>query len=513
MVDYTIAMEGVSKSFGDVAANQEVSLHIKEGEIRSLLGENGAGKSTLMKILYGLYTRDSGDVIINGVKMPDQYTPHEAIENGISMVSQHFMLIDAFSVAENIVLGKEGSKVQYSKKSAEQTVQKLCDKYHINLSPHRVVGTLSLGEKQKTEILKALYRKSKVLILDEPTAVLTPQEIDDLFAMLKSMREEGMTIVLITHKLEEVMEISDYITVMRQGKKVCTIPAVETDIKELAGLMIGRELQDIHVSEKPIQKDDKPVLSLKNLCTSAIGERCSLKGFTLDLYAGRIIGLAGIDGNGQTDLLEILAGFRDFTGEIHSQEETLTSNSVKLIEKLGVAMIPEDRHEQGLILPFTVSDNLIMRKRHDERFFRKGIRQTREIEKNCSKLIDDFDIRPKNGNLRVELLSGGNQQKVILARELSRDNLKVLVASQPTRGLDVGAIEFVHQTLLALREQGKAVLLISSDLDEIRELSDYIAVIHDGRIVLNELSSLLSVEQIGMAMGGVVNKEEDAQNE
>ena len=505
MGDYIIEMTNISKTFGSVRANHDVSVHIKKGEIRALLGENGAGKSTLMKMLYGLYAPDSGSITIDGVPMPPHYAPEDAIARGVAMVSQHFMLVDAFTVAENIILGKEQElhKFRFSKKEAEQRIQELCDRYHIHLSPKSNVGMLSLGEKQKTEILKALYRDSKVLILDEPTAVLTPQETQELFAMLEDLRRNGMTIILIAHKLEEVMQICDRITILRQGEKVCTMNREETNIHDLAVRMIGKELPQITVQEKAVSPEEQPVLSLRNITTAPKGERCCLKGFDLDLYAGRIVGIAGIDGNGQTDILEVLAGFRKITsGSISNGELELTANSIKGIHPFSIGIIPEDRHQQGLVMDFSVQNNLLMRRRHDPQFVNHGVLRKAKVQQYAGELIEEYDIRPRNKELEVRVLSGGNQQKVVIARELGNPDLKIVVAAQPTRGLDVGAIAFVHKTLLELRQEGKAVLLISSDLDEIRALSDYIAVLHDGRIKLNRLSSQLTVGEIGLAMGG-----------
>lgn len=505
MGNYMIEMTGISKTFGRVRANEDVSIHVEKGEIRALLGENGAGKSTLMKMLYGLYVPDHGTISIEGVSMPAHYTPQDAISHGVAMVSQHFLLVDAFSVAENIILGKESDlhKIRFSRKEAEARVQQLCEQFHIKLSPKSNVGMLSLGEKQKTEILKALYRDSKVLILDEPTAVLTPQETQELFAMLKKLQQNGMTIILIAHKLEEVMQICDRITILRQGKKVCTLRREETDIHDLAVRMIGRELQNIRVREEAVSQDARPVLSLRGISTVPKGEQCCLKNFNLDLFAGRIIGIAGIDGNGQTDILEVAAGFRMFSsGSISDGSTVLQSNSIKGISPFSIGIIPEDRHRQGLILDFSVRDNLFMRRRHDHRFVRHGVLRKKQVNQYADTLLSEYDIRPRQRELPVRTLSGGNQQKVVLARELGNPDLKVVVAAQPTRGLDVGAIEFVHETLLRLRSEGKAVLLISSDLDEIRALSDYIAVLHNGTIKLNRLSSAVSVEEIGLAMGG-----------
>lgn len=510
MSEYMIEMEGISKRFGTVQANSDVSLHIRPGEIRALLGENGAGKSTLMKILYGLYTSDCGRITVAGQEMPRKFTPQDAIDRGIAMVSQHFMLVDAFTVAENIILGREQDlhKVLFSREKAERRVQQLCEQYGIDLSAKSPVGTLSMGEKQKTEILKALYRNNKVLILDEPTSVLTPQETQDLFRMLRDMRASGMTVILISHKLEDVMEIADNITIMRQGEKICTLRREDTNIQELASLMVGRKLQTIAIEERPIADGEEPLFSLRDIHTNQIGERCSLKGLDLDLYRGKIVGVAGVDGNGQTELLEVLAGFRQIqSGTITCGGKVLHQNSVREMQRFKIGIIPEDRHGQGLVLELSTSSNLLLRRRKDKAFSWKGILKNRAVDSYADEMIREFDIRPTQKELEVRTLSGGNQQKVVIARELGCPGLEIVVAAQPTRGLDIGAIEFVHGTLTKLRDEGKAVLLISSDLDEIRTLSDYIAVLYDGRVMVNELSSKLTTDAIGMAMGGAQQQE------
>lgn len=510
MSEHMIEMRGVCKRFGDVQANKDVSLHIKRGEIRALLGENGAGKSTLMKILFGLYTLDSGEILIEGRRMPENYTPQDAIECGVAMVSQHFMLIDAFTVAENIILGKEKElhKFYFSKTRSEERVQRLCNRYGIKLSSKSVVNPLSMGEKQKTEILKALYRNNKILILDEPTSVLTPQESQELFKMMEEMRNNGMTIILISHKLEDVMQVSDNITIMRQGEKICTLRREDTNVQELASLMVGRVIKPISIEERPIGLDEAPLLRLRNIHSSHRSDRCSLKGLNLDLYRGKIVGLAGVDGNGQTELVEVLAGFRDFqSGTIECGKRVLTKNSVSAMQDFHIGIIPEDRHTQGLVLDFSIEENILMRRRANPAFTCKGVLRHRPIGAYVDQMVRRFDIRPVQRDLKTRILSGGNQQKVVIARELGCPDLEIVIAAQPTRGLDIGAMEYVHSTLIALRNEGKAVLLISSDLDEIRALSDYINVIYDGRILLSEQSSKLTIDAIGLAMGGTERQE------
>lgn len=502
MANYAVEMENIMKVFGDVKANNNISLHIEKGEIRALLGENGAGKSTLMKILYGLYSRDAGRVCINGHEMPEEYSPKDAIGYSVGMVPQHFQMVEVFTVAENIILGNEGKvhKGIRDKEKAYQAIEELSEKYNIHINPRSVVHTLSLGEKQKIEILKAMYRECKVLILDEPTAVLTPQEVDDLFTMMRSLKEKGITIILIAHKLSEVMEVCDTITVLRHGNKVITMEKEHTSVEQLADMMVGRKVNHVSKDIEEITSEEKPVLSLKNISTHKTGERCSLDGLSLDVFRGKIVGVAGIDGNGQTDLVEVLAGIKKVTeGKIEMNHNEVKSMSK---ERETVAIIPEDRLTQGLVLDFTVKQNLIMRRRHDEKFSRIGFLKNGNIEAYASDLVKKYDIRPTNTELPSALLSGGNQQKIVLSRELEIPELNIVIASQPTRGLDIGAQEFVYSTLLDLRNDDKAVLMISSDLDEIFTLSDYIAVMHDGKIVDVKRADMITRSEIGLYMGG-----------
>ena len=506
MQEVVLELRHVSKSFGSLKANNGISISIRRGEIHALLGENGAGKSTLMKIIYGLYQRDSGSILVNGAPLPEKFSPLDAISQGITMVPQHVKLIDAFTVAQNILLGREESVQRgiYNARRAAKKVDELCSTYHISLNPDSRVETLSLGEKQKIEILKALYRESKILILDEPTAVLTPQEVESLFSMLRSLQQKGLTVILIAHKLEEVLEISNRITVLRQGEVVCTVDADKTTTRELANYMVGHELRGIERELSRIEPGETPRLTLESIQTAQTGERCTLKGLDLALYAGKIIGVAGIDGNGQTDLLEILAGVKPAaSGSIRfcppeGGERTLDQRSIRTI---GMGIIPEDRLVQGLVLDLSMKTNLVMRRRKSEPFSKGGIFQSKAISQYADKLIEQYDVRPQNKELNCRYFSGGNQQKIVLARELDNPGLQIVVASQPTRGLDIGAQEFVYQTLMELRVQGKAILLISSDLDEIRLLSDYIAIIHEGRITANKPTDEITNEEIGLLMG------------
>jgi simple sugar transport system ATP-binding protein len=506
-----ISIRDVTIRFGNLVANDKVSVDINKGEIMALLGENGAGKSTLMKILYGLYTRESGEIMIDGQKMPKKYSPSDAIKLGISMVPQHFMLIDTFTVAENIVLGEENtiSKVLTNRKKTHEKVESLCKEFNISVSPEQKVANLPLGVKQKIEILKALYRGTKVLILDEPTTVLTPQEVNELFVLLRSLQAKGITIIIITHKLHEVLAITDRVTIMRLGKKITTLETSKTNVVELSSTMVGKEIENVHVKqdESGVERP-KPIFVFKNLNTKKDSDRCNLRSFDLDLYPGRIVGIAGIDGNGQTELVEVLTGVKQILGgEIIVNDKSITQNTVDNMRELGIGVIPEDRTEQGLVLDLSIRENIMIGYRKDGRFEKRGIFGSRAVNAYVDDLIQKYDVRPTRRSAVCRFLSGGNQQKVVLARELERKGLQAVVASQPVRGLDVGATNFTHSMLLRLRGEGKAVLLISSDLDEIKTLSDYIAVIRNGSIVSFKKASEFSKDEIGLYMAGTITDE------
>lgn len=502
MTNSALKMRNITKSFGSNRANDSIDIDVYKGEILALLGENGAGKSTLMKILFGLYSPDSGSIEINGKTMPPSYSPREAMENGIAMVHQHFKLVDSFSVAENIVLGAEEkvSKVRYDRKKVRSVLEGLYEKVGIKLDNDTLVRDLPLGDKQRVEILKTLYRGSSILILDEPTTVLTPQETEELFSLLKRLKAKGMTIIIITHKLNEVMEISDRIVVLRQGKVADEFITSNTDKKTLAKAMVGYDL--VNSSVRPESCEGiSPSLIMKNVIT-AEGKGCSLKGLDLSLYPGRIVGVAGVDGNGQSELVEILSGVGRFNGGSITVEDSRLSPGSQICEKCGIRVIPEDRHKQGLVLPLSVQDNVMLGFRNDSRFRKGPVFRMKKVKEYVTELEDQYDIRPRDTDQTVQFMSGGNQQKVVLARELSQSNLKIVVASQPTRGLDVGAIEFTHSQLIRHRAEGKAVLLISSDLDEILALSDEIAVLYDGRIVVQKSAMGFGKAEIGLYMGG-----------
>lgn len=505
MDETMISIRDVTIRFGNLIANDKVSLDIKKGEIMALLGENGAGKSTLMKILYGLYTRESGEITINGKKMPRKFSPSDAIALGVSMVPQHFMLVDSFTIAENIVLGEEQriSRVLVNKAKANQQVEALCKEFGIDVSPNQKVEKLPLGVKQKIEILKSLFRNTKILILDEPTTVLTPQEVKEFFVMLRSLQQKGMTIIIITHKLHEVLAVTDRVTVMRLGKNVATLETAKTNIRELSRTMVGKDITSVHVEQDGGCSACEPSICLKDISTKSDSERCNLKNLNLNLYPGKVVGVAGIDGNGQTELVEVLTGVKPMQrGQIVAGDKVITSNTIENMRALGIGVIPEDRTEQGLVLDLSIRDNILIGYKDDNRFAKRGIFNMKRVNAYVEELIRKYDVRPARKSAVCRFVSGGNQQKVVLARELERPKLQAVIASQPARGLDVGAIQFTHQTLLKLRSEGKAVLLVSSDLDEIKTLSDDIAVIRNGSIVAYCKADDFSKDEIGLYMGG-----------
>ncbi len=476
-----IEMKGIGKSFPGVRANDDINLEIKQGEIHVLLGENGAGKSTLMNILYGLYTPDEGEIMVRGqlVKITN---PNVAISLGIGMVHQHFMLVPPFTVAENIVLGsepKKGLKLDLDK--AIKDVEELSNKYELHVDPYAKVQDISVGMQQRVEILKTLYRGAEILILDEPTAVLTPQEIEELGIILKSLVNEGKSIILITHKLKEVMAMSDVVTIIRRGKMIDTLQTSETNIEELAEKMVGRkvnllvEKQEAKLGDSVLRVKDVKVLDNRGLE--------AVKGVSFEVKSGEILGIAGVDGNGQNELVQAITGLRKATeGELIINDEDITNKSPKEIIESGIGYIPEDRHNRGLILNFSLSENAILGDHRSRAFRQRFGLDYKKIREYSKKLIKEFDIRTPNEKIFAKALSGGNQQKLIIAREFDREP-SLLVASQPTRGLDVGAIEYVHKRLLEQRDKGKGILLVSLELDEIMSLSDRIAVMYDGKIV------------------------------
>ena len=503
-----VEMLNITKKFGDFTANDNINLIVKKGEIHALLGENGAGKSTLMNVLYGLYKPTSGTIKINGETV-EMTNPNIAIKAGLGMVHQHFMLIETFTVVENIILGMEVTKhgIILDKNKASKDIQALSDQYGLKVDPHAKVADISVGMQQRVEILKALYRGAEILILDEPTAVLTPQEIDELTEIVKKLSEEGKTIILITHKLKEIKDMADRCTIIRRGKYIDTVNISEVSERDLAAKMVGRDVN--FKVNKLDQEPGETILSVNDLIVKDIRGLDKVKGFTLDVKKGEVFGIAGIDGNGQSELIEALTGLRKIeSGTVSLNGKDVTNKTPNDIQEHGMYNIPEDRQRRGLVLDFTVAENLILENYDKDQFSKGAILKHKEIDRHAEELSEKFDIRPRNINAKAGELSGGNQQKVIIAREITNDP-DLLIAAQPTRGLDVGAIEYVHEYLIEQRNEGKAVLLISFELDEILSLSDRIGVIYDGKIVKIMEAEDTNDRELGYLMAGGSVDEED----
>ncbi|MCL5046349.1 MAG: ABC transporter ATP-binding protein [Actinobacteria bacterium] len=500
-----IQLKSITKRFGTLVANDRVDLEVLPGEIHALVGENGAGKSTLMKILCGLYQPESGQILIRGqVRAID--SPRKAIDLGIGMVHQHFMLIQRFNVTENIMLGAEVARAGVlDYRQAAGRVEELCRRYDFALDPQASVADLSVGQQQRVEILKVLYRGAEILVMDEPTAVLAPQEVEELFRNLRSLREQGKTIIFIAHKLEEVLRIADRITVLRRGILVGTVEARGTTRSQLAEMMVGRPVLLAH--EKPQVRTGTALLRVSEVSIPGRGGRPAVKRVSLEVRAGEIYGIAGIEGNGQTELVEAIVGLRPVaSGHLMVTGKDVTGWGVREIRNLGVAYIPEDRHRRGLILPMMVWENVILGQHRDRRFLSRGILRTQSIVEQARRLVQEFDIRLSSVVEVVSGLSGGNQQKVILAREFA--NLpQIIVASQPTRGLDIGATEFVEERLIRAKAAGKAVLVISADLDQVLSLSDRVGVMYGGEIVAEFRPDEVTPEEVGEYMLGSRRKE------
>ncbi len=502
-----IELREITKRFGDVLANDRVSLAVKPGTIHAIVGENGAGKSTAMRIAYGFYSADSGEIVVDG-QVRRVASPHDAIALGIGMVHQHFMLVEPMTVAENIVLGIEpGSPLALDIRAAESRISALSDELQLAIDPTARIEDLSVGQQQRVELLKALYREARVLILDEPTAVLSPQAVADLFVILRRMREQGRTIVIVTHKLSEVLDISDEVTVMRDGRVVGHRKTAETNPAELARLMVGRDVLLRVV--KPEAKPGQSVLSVRDLSLSINpgDEERRLDSVSLEVRAGEIVGIAGIEGNGQTELIEALAGLVDHgivSGAILLDGHNVMPLSARGRRARGIAHVPEDRHRRGLLLDFDLAENAILGAEDrppvavgPARFWLN----LSAIRGKTEKILKAFDVRPANPELPARSLSGGNQQKLILGREIEQGPRLLLVA-QPTRGVDIGGIEFIHKRLVEMRDAGCALLLVSSELEEVTALSDRLLVMRDGRIVGEVDPAQASIEEIGLLMTG-----------
>jgi ABC-type uncharacterized transport system ATPase subunit len=502
MADDALALElrGITKRFPGVVANDRIDFDLRRGEVHALLGENGAGKSTLMNVLYGLYHPDEGEIRIGGepVKMS---SPKDAIAQGIGMVHQHFMLIPVMTVAENIVLGNEPRRegAILDLKAAGNRVRELSERYGLAVDPRARIQNISVGRQQRVEILKALYRDAEILILDEPTAVLTPQEASELFAVLRSLTDEGLSIVFISHKLNEVLSIADRITVLRRGKRVETLPSKDATEEGLAKLMVGREV--LLRVDKTAPNPGEPLLRIEDLAVADDRGLEAVRGVSLEVRAGEIVGIAGVDGNGQTELIDAITGLRRVvSGRIQVAGRDMTSADTRTVLDEGVGHIPEDRQARGLVLEFSLAENLALEDYRRPPDSRWGWLFPARLIARARRLLREFDVRGGGPNSRAAALSGGNQQKVVIAREVGRDP-RVLVAAQPTRGLDIGAIEYVHRRLVEVRDQEKAVLLISLELDEILSLSDRILVMYEGRIV-GEFGPETPEEELGVAMTG-----------
>ncbi len=502
-----IELKGISKAFGPVQANKDIAIRVMPGTIHGIIGENGAGKSTLMSILYGFYKADKGEIFIGGKKteIPDSQA---AIAAGIGMVFQHFKLVENFTVLENVILGAEdGALLKPSLAKARNLLTELAREYELNVDPDETIEELSVGHQQRVEILKALYRQADILILDEPTGVLTPSEADHLFRILKGLRDEGKTIILITHKLREIMEVTDTVSVMRRGEMTATVKTAETSPQELAELMVGRKVL-LRVDKVPATPGEK-VLDIEGLRVKDDDGVERLKGIDLDVRAGEIVGIAGVAGNGQSELLEVLGGYRAATGRItlNGEEIDLTGrhSDGQTRRARGIAHVPEDRHREGLILDYFAWENTVFGYHRAPEYQKNGyLMDNRVIRDDTVAKMERFDVRPPIPTLTAKNFSGGNQQKIVLAREIERDP-DLLLIGQPTRGVDIGAIEFIHQQIVALRDSGKAILLVSVELEEILSLADRIAVMFDGQIMGERMAAETNENELGLLMAGMTD--------
>jgi len=495
-----VQLKGITKRFPGLVANDSIDLELKKGEIHALLGENGAGKSTLMNILFGLYQPDEGEIWINGERTVIDGAS-KAIELGIGMVHQHFKLVQPFTVAENIVLGdepKKGLKIDY--KLANQRVREISGRYGLKVDPQVRIQNITVGMQQRVEILKTLYRGAEIVIFDEPTAVLTVQEIEELIQIIRNLAAEGKSIIIITHKLKEVMALANTVTVIRRGKIVRTLPTSGTNERQLAELMVGRDVS--FEVEKSQAKPGEVVLDIRNLRMKGEQGKPALDGTTLQVRAGEIFGIAGVDGNGQSELIYAITGMRKVQeGNVFLNGSDLTNKSPRDISTAGVGHIPEDRHKHGLVLDFSVSENMILNTYFQPEYGRYGFVDFKAMDKLAADLVGEYDVRLSGIHTDARALSGGNQQKAIIGRELHKDP-DLIIAVQPTRGLDIGAIEFVHNRLVEARNGGKAILLVSFELDELYALSDRIAVMYEGKLVGEVDADNRNDEELGLLMSG-----------
>lgn len=514
MENYIVEMLNITKEFPGIIANDDITLKLKKGEIHALLGENGAGKSTLMSVLFGLYQAEKGIIKMNGKEVKIN-NPNDANALGIGMVHQHFKLVEVFTVLENIILGVEPNKMGFLQESeAKEKVLYLSEKYGLKVNPDALIEDISVGMQQRVEILKMLYRDNEILIFDEPTAVLTPQEIKELLKIMKDLANEGKSILFITHKLNEIMEVSDRCTVLRKGKYMGTVDVKDTTKEELSRMMVGRDIT--FTVEKEEAKPEDVVLSIKNMTVaSKIHKNNAIRDVSFDVRAGEIVCLAGIDGNGQTEFVHALTGLEKLiSGSITLCGKDISRSSIRQRSMGGMSHIPEDRHKHGLVLDYTLEENLVLQRYWQKQFQNNGFIKFGEVRKYAEDLIERFDIRSGQGPETItRSMSGGNQQKAIIAREIDKEH-ELLVAVQPTRGLDVGAIEYIHKQLVDRRDAGKAVLLISLELDEVMNVSDRILVIYEGEIVGELNPKETNVQELGLYMSGAKrNTSKEIKNE
>ncbi|MEN3333781.1 MAG: ral nucleoside transport system ATP-binding protein [Blastocatellia bacterium] len=499
-IKYAVEMRRITKRFGEVVANRNLNIAVRDRSIHAIIGENGAGKSTAMNILYGFYNPDEGEILIDGQPRVIR-TPSDAIQLGLGMVHQHFMLVEPLTVTENIILGAEptaGVAIDYKK--ARQRVREISEQYGLRIDPDARISALSVGQQQRVEILKTLYRGARILILDEPTAVLTPQEVNEMFAILRGLREQGKTIIIITHKLQEVLALSDDITVMRDGEVVGNLPTSEATAELLARMMVGREVL-LRVNKDEAHPHDA-VLYVKNLTLNTADGGTALDHLSFEVRGGETLGIAGVEGNGQTELIEILAGLRPSTsGDVQFIGQSINRLDPHERKRCGIAHIPEDRHRRGLLLSFDLAGNSILGMHRDPPISGTVLLNQKFINQRAERLVKEYDVRPPNVTLPAGALSGGNQQKLIVAREFDISP-KLLLVSQPTRGVDIGATEFIHRKLIELRDAGCAVLLVSAELEEVLSLSDRVMVIYEGRLVGEVDPKTVSEEEIGLMMTG-----------
>lgn len=502
---YVVEMKNIRKQFGDFVANDNINLKVKKGEIHALLGENGAGKSTLMNILSGLYQPTSGEILING--KPVKFSgPTDAHKHGIGMVHQHFMLVDAFTVTENIILGDEPAKLGFlEKRKAKKQIETLSQKYHLDVQPTSYIRDISVGQQQRVEILKTLYRGADVLIFDEPTAVLTPQEIDELIHIMHELVKEGKSIILITHKLDEIKKVADRCTVIRRGRSIDTVDCKDVTSQELADMMVGRAVS-FKTAKEPAKIGD-PILEITDLHVKEARGLDAVAGLNLTVHSGEVVGVAGIDGNGQTELVKAITGLAKIeSGDIKIKGESIHKKSARQITEMGVGHVPEDRHRDGIVMEMSVAENIALQTYYQAPNSRHGVLDYSYIDSHARELMKEYDVRAASELVEIGNLSGGNQQKAVIAREVSR-HPDLLVVSQPTRGLDVGAIEYIHKRLIQQRTEGKAVLVVSFELDEILNVSDRIAVIHDGQIVGIVDPKQTTEKELGLLMAGYTLEE------